>query len=665
VLYEGDVMAHRKEPCVVLIVDDDPLSCSSIEQFLSREGIPAACAANGKQALDIFSELKPQVIIVDLCMPVMDGLTFLENVNKSASPVPVIITTGNPDMQSAIKALQQGAYDYLLKPLSLPMLLQKIQRAIEKSQLTSQNSLLSEMVSLYSMTSKLAATHNVDALLDVIFKHGLEITDSAKGVIFLNEGQDNELVYGRQKGYSAVNQADPDAETVRCLIARKSCEADKILVIENGVVKTGDPIHDGCKRIHSLIAVPLCIQKKAIGAFIVERDASDDVHSSLDINRMEILASQAGIALNNANLYSSLNRKVEELKLVGTFSEQLMGRTNHNELIKSLFEETREHCAPDFIGFLQMEHRQSEFLYWARGAMDEVDIWQIYRQAANVYLQKTGSNIDERKVSLRQLLPSQKANCKVKMPFAFEHLSLVAWEDTTLGIFYLGSVMKRQELLEGEALVSGLVSQVRISLVNAKLYNDMKVNYLRTIKALAIAVDAKDKYTLGHSEKVMLLAEELAREMREFDLRRVSVIRDAALLHDIGKIGIPGTILNKPGPLSYDEFNGVMKSHSTLGANIVKDVPFLRDLYKLILHHHEHFDGSGYPGGLSGEDIPLGARILHIADAFDAMTSDRPYRSSLGHHEAVRRIVADSGKHFDPTLVGVFLRVARKKGIID
>jgi putative nucleotidyltransferase with HDIG domain len=251
------------------------------------------------------------------------------------------------------------------------------------------------------------------------------------------------------------------------------------------------------------------------------------------------------------------------------------------------------------------------------------------------------------------------------MPFGFDYIAPVAWEGTAIGIFFLGTVMKRQDLHESEALISGLVNQVRISLVNAKLYNDMKVNYLRTIKALAIAVDAKDKYTLGHSEKVMLLAEELAREIQEFDSRRVAVIRDAALLHDIGKIGIPGTILNKPGPLSYDEFNGVMKSHSTLGANIVKEVPFLSDLYKLILHHHEHYDGSGYPGGLQGENIPLGARILHLADAFDAMTSDRPYRTSLGHQEAVRRIVADSGKHFDPALVGVFLRVARRKGIIE
>ena len=658
-------MAHQKDPCVVLIVDDDPLSCETIFRYLSKEGIKASCARNGKQAMEMIPDIKPQAIVADLCMPVMDGLELLENVSKNGLSIPVIIATGNPDIQSAIKALQHGAYDYLLKPVSLPMLLEKIRRAVEKTRLTSQNDILSEMVSLYSMTSKLAATHNVDALLDVIFKYGLEITNSEKGAIFLNEGQGNELVYGRQKGYSAMNPQDPDAETIRCRIAQRSFEAKETLIIEKGGMKNAEKTNEGYQKIHSLIAVPLCIEQKTVGTFIVERDAPGAIYSSLDVNRMEILASQAGIALNNATLYTSLNQKVDELKLVSTFSEQLMGRIDRNDLIKSLFEKTREHCAPDFIGFLLIGHRQSEFFYWSRGAIDEIIVWEIYRKAADALERKNGEKIDERKVSLHQILPQQKANCRVRPPFGIEHMLPVAWDGNTLGVFFVGSVMKRRDLYESEALLSGLVNQVRISLINARLYNDMKVNYMRTIKALAIAVDAKDKYTLGHSEKVMLLAEELARELQDFDGKRVAIIRDAALLHDIGKIGIPGTILNKPGPLSYDEFNGVMKSHSTLGANIVKEVPFLSELYKLILHHHEHFDGSGYPGGLAGENIPLGARILHIADAFDAMTSDRPYRSSLGHQEAIRRIVADSGKHFDPALVGVFLRVARKKGIIE
>jgi HD-GYP domain-containing protein (c-di-GMP phosphodiesterase class II) len=149
------------------------------------------------------------------------------------------------------------------------------------------------------------------------------------------------------------------------------------------------------------------------------------------------------------------------------------------------------------------------------------------------------------------------------------------------------------------------------------------------------------------------------------DEKGIGIIRDAGLLHDIGKIGIPGYILNKPGPLTYEEFNGIMKTHSTLGANIVKEVPFLYDLHKLILYHHEHYDGEGYPEKLKGEQIPLGARILHVADAFEAMTSNRPYRSSLGKKEAIRRLIENSGKQFDPTVIKAFLRIAEKKGWID
>jgi HD-GYP domain-containing protein (c-di-GMP phosphodiesterase class II) len=108
-----------------------------------------------------------------------------------------------------------------------------------------------------------------------------------------------------------------------------------------------------------------------------------------------------------------------------------------------------------------------------------------------------------------------------------------------------------------------------------------------------------------------------------------------------------------------------MKTHSSLGANIVKDVPFLQNLYKLILYHHENFDGSGYPEGLKGEQIPIGARIIHVADAFEAMTSNRPYRTSLGKEEAIRRLNESSGKQFDPSIIEAFMRLARRKGWLN
>ncbi|MBN2037842.1 MAG: HD domain-containing protein [Chitinispirillaceae bacterium] len=290
------------------------------------------------------------------------------------------------------------------------------------------------------------------------------------------------------------------------------------------------------------------------------------------------------------------------------------------------------------MGFLLAHQHRYEFCYWGRGSIDEIDVWEICRGAIEKYDEKTPNKITARKVGLKLLKRQPKTGGRVKMPLVFSRYMPVDGEGGRIGVFFAGASTTCPERDGSEALIKGMVNQIRIAFANAQLYNGMKVNYMKTIRALAAAVDAKDHYTRGHSEKVMAMAEDLAREMRECDHKHIEVIRDAALLHDIGKISIPGNILSKPGALSFEEYDGVVKKHSEVGANIVKEVPFLNELYSLILHHHEHYDGSGYPHGLKGNAIPLGARILHVADAFDAMTSDRPYRSSLGHKEAIRRI---------------------------
>jgi putative nucleotidyltransferase with HDIG domain len=263
-------------------------------------------------------------------------------------------------------------------------------------------------------------------------------------------------------------------------------------------------------------------------------------------------------------------------------------------------------------------------------------------------------------VTFRQLMPPTEYAPDIILPLSFTYIVPVVGEAFDYGAMYFGAMKDIENRQEKLTLLSSIVSQTRIALTNSKLYNDMKENYIRTIKALAIAVDAKDTYTHGHSENVMNIAEEIAREMG-VDGKKVSSIRDAGLLHDIGKIGIPGYILNKHGSLTYEEFNGIMKTHSSMGANIVKDVPFLSDLYKLILYHHENFDGSGYPEGLKAEAIPMGARVIRVADAFEAMTSNRPYRTSLGKKEAVKRLEEGKGRMFDPSVVDAFLRVAKRK----
>ncbi len=174
-----------------------------------------------------------------------------------------------------------------------------------------------------------------------------------------------------------------------------------------------------------------------------------------------------------------------------------------------------------------------------------------------------------------------------------------------------------------------------------------------TIKALAAALDARDHYTHGHSRQVTDYAVAIA-GMLKMNKREIDNIRDAGLLHDIGKIGISDAVLLKPGPLTPQEYD-LIKQHPDIGKKILEPVNSLSDKIPLIYHHHERYDGQGYPSGLKGEDIPLGARILSVADVYQAMTSDRPYRKALSRQIAVEELIKNKGKQFDPRLVEIFV----------
>lgn len=178
--------------------------------------------------------------------------------------------------------------------------------------------------------------------------------------------------------------------------------------------------------------------------------------------------------------------------------------------------------------------------------------------------------------------------------------------------------------------------------------------YMSTIEALAMAVDAKDQITHGHIRRVQVFAVELAKRLGVGDERQLKGIATAALLHDMGKLAIPEHILNKPGKLSPAEFDK-MKRHADIGADLLSSVKFPYPVVPIVRYHHEHWDGTGYPSGISGTDIPLGARILAVVDCFDALTSDRPYRPRLSTEEAFRIIRNQRNTTYDPLIVDTFI----------
>jgi putative nucleotidyltransferase with HDIG domain len=192
-----------------------------------------------------------------------------------------------------------------------------------------------------------------------------------------------------------------------------------------------------------------------------------------------------------------------------------------------------------------------------------------------------------------------------------------------------------------------------------ELYTKMRKMYLETIRALAAAIDAKDPYTKGHSERVAKIAVVLATELNLSD-RDIENIEYTALLHDIGKIGIDDRILGKSSKLSNEEFKKI-KEHPIVGAKIIEPIDFLKNSYETIYHHHERYNGGGYPDGLKEKDIPLCARIIAVADAYDAMGSDRPYRKKLSKEKILKEFTEQSGKQFDPQIVNALMLIFKRE----
>ncbi|MCL1972349.1 MAG: GAF domain-containing protein [Endomicrobia bacterium] len=208
-------------------------------------------------------------------------------------------------------------------------------------------------------------------------------------------------------------------------------------------------------------------------------------------------------------------------------------------------------------------------------------------------------------------------------------------------------------------LLTILADQAAMTLENIELYNNLQDFYFEMVQSLARAIDAKDSYTYDHADRGRHYAKLIAEKMH-LPQAIVRHVEYAALMHDIGKIGIEEQILRKPGKLTHEE-QETIKKHPTIGNKIISPITFLAPVAPMVLYHQEWYDGNGYPEGLAGEEIPLGSRIVAVIDAYDAMTSDRPYRKALPREFAVSELQKGSGTQFDPQVVDVFVKILNEE----
>jgi len=408
-------------------------------------------------------------------------------------------------------------------------------------------------------------------------------------------------------------------------------------------------------KTNSILSVPLTVHGKTIGVINVNDKKNGGNFTNDDLNLLETIAIQVASAISNARLYEKTRKNLQEFAAVNSLGYKLNSSLEHEIIINQFLKE----CSNIFV---------SESNYFAKFDTSGNNIEEIYKNNTKNN-EKTEKLIFEycntircvnivsdtrKEKSLSRYSKNSKGFSLISTPIIFKN--------NLLGLVVIKRNLKNSKPFNNENLrfLCTLSSQFASSLQNANLYSELIDLYLTTIQSLAAAIDAKDPYTHGHSQRVSEFSVMIAKELSCSD-EETEIIKHTALLHDIGKIGIPEKILLKPGKLTDDEYHQIMK-HPELGTEIIKQIKYLDKVRICLKHHHEKFDGTGYPNGISGEDIPLGARIISVADTFDAMTSDRPYRKGCTTEQALNELIKYSNSQFDPIIVNAFVKAIKKSG---
>ncbi len=359
------------------------------------------------------------------------------------------------------------------------------------------------------------------------------------------------------------------------------------------------------------------------------------------------------------SLAEGLMTSYEELDLFYTLFPTVSSKTDAHEIAEVIVEETAKtlHCKRVSIMILD-EKKQCYRVLAARGLPDgfqNIEIPLANSMAERAMSQDSVMVVNN--VNDHPELAGKSAGQYESNAFALVRVPLKA-QGRALGLLSVTERIGDPEFTARDRkLLEGLSAMGASALLNCHLHKSVNMQMMSTIHALASAVDAKDKYTHDHAGRVASLCVATARELGMTDQLQLREVELSGLLHDIGKIGIPDAILSKPQQLTSEEYKTI-QAHTIIGARIVQHVPGLENVAKAIRHHHERFDGLGYPDNLAGDVIPLASAIISVADTYDALTSDRPYRNAGSIDDAVAELSRCRGTQFDPNVVDAFVKVA-------
>ncbi len=635
-------MPHRER---VLVVDDDNDIRQICREALEGLGCEVHEAADGMKAEALLDSLSFALVLSDIMMPGSGGMDLLRFISSRHPDTMTVLFTGYASVDLARESMKLGAFDFITKPFRVPELLATSARAFEaRRRLTSElRAELSELLELTQSSDIESESHS--SFMDRFCRALIRGFRAEAAAVFPAPGRDAAV----SEPMHQCGDEDVIAETDwMSLIPGIAGSGDGLLLVSD---ETGAGASPGA----AVNAMGLLLHGKEdpLGLVIVARASTSNPFTPRDLKLLGLFNAHAANQLTNYGLTDKLKSAAAALEEVSVISGSFTSSLDTDVVLDSVVRGIRSFLPFDvFAAFISVQgspplsymlHRNGIDPGYIRGALTGMASPALGHEA---FLESW----EDARVETFDVRSDGEPD-----PTLHWRSFPVGDQARLRGLLLAGFSQPLADEMKAMRYLPLLAGQAASALGNAYLHQTGESNYFQTISALAQAVDAKDPYTHDHSRNVTIYSLALA-DYLSLPEREREDLKNAALLHDIGKIGIPEAILNKPSSLTESEFE-VIRSHPHIGWRILSPVGAMAGIAQTVRHHHERFDGKGYPLRLSGEGIPFHARLLAVADTFDAMISDRVYRPSPGMDYALSELRRSAGSQLDPSIVFAFLEI--------
>jgi putative nucleotidyltransferase with HDIG domain len=648
----------------ILLIEDSPDDARLVIREIQRSGYEveservetpeAMRAALGRQPWDL--------IICDFSLPRFSAPNALELLKKSGHDLPFIIVSGTIGEESAVNALKAGAHDFIIKG-NFARLIPAIERELKEAEIRRERRVRErELEAIASVSSKLRTSKTLDDMLSQLLDQALELVEAEAGSIWLYDSTNEVIELKTKRGgmNEYLGSSYKVGEGIPGLVVKRGTAIMSPEFREDPQVT--DEIRNQIPAGLGGACVPLHAEESTVGVMFINVALPREL-TPAEIRILSALAEIGANSIHRMYLHEQTVKQLERLAALRSIDLAISSVFDVQITLSLLINEVIKQLNVDAASVLLIQPGSSRLEYVAGQGFNTRKI-----EATNL---RIGEGHASRAVLERHIVEvPDLANDKVK----FMRAQLLAEEGFVsyyaVPLISKGEVKGVLEIFNRSRLnpdrewldfLETLGGQTAIAIENSILFQDLQrtafelaLAYDATIEGWSRALDLRDRETEGHTQRVTDLTLKLARKMGLSEERLV-LIRRGALLHDIGKMGIPDYILLKPDELTAAEQH-IMRQHPQLAYDMLEPIAYLRDALNIPYCHHEKWDGTGYPRGLAGTQIPLEARLFAIVDVWDAITTDRPYRKGWPRKKALKYIREQSGKYFDPKMVELFLQ---------